>query len=93
MDNIGDIVKNVFKEILDQNAEQSCHIQDTWKNLLTVKERDHSRLEGMKAGFAVVVVDNPTWLYHMKTRKDYLLKEIQKKHPDIKQIRLKVGKI
>lgn len=93
MDTIEDIIKNVIHSILDQNTEQSRQIQKSWNELITEKEREHTNLDGIKAGHLSVIVENTTWLYHMKTRKDHLLKEIQKQHPDVQQIRLKVGKI
>lgn len=93
MDNIENILKNVIHQIVEQNSDQSHQIQNAWNELLTPKETLHTRLEGMRAGEMVVAVDSPAWLYHMRTRKDYLLKELQKKHPEIKLVRLKVGKI
>lgn len=93
MDNIGDIVKNVIHVILNQNTEQSRQIQNSWNDLLSQKEREHTNFDGMKAGQMNVTVENTTWLYHMKTRKDYLLREIQKKYPVVQHIHLKVGKI
>jgi hypothetical protein len=93
MDNIENILKNVIHQIVEQSSSQSHQINNVWDELLTPKELQHTKLEGMSAGEIVVAVDSPAWLYHMRTRKDYLLKELKKKHPGINNIRLKVGKL
>jgi hypothetical protein len=93
MEDIGDLVKNVIGHICQENTKRSQLILNSWNRLLTLKEQQHTQWEGLRDDAIYVLVENTTWLYHMKTRKDYLLKELKKQHSEIQQIFIKVGKI
>ena len=56
-------------------------------------EAKHIQLKGLKDGQLYVNVDSSVWLYALRVRTGYFLKEIQKDFPDIKKVYFKIGSV
>lgn len=92
MDKIKDVVKEVIEKISSKKVEEQIQLQEIWRRAAGAGV-DHTAIGGLRDGVLVIHVDSSAWLYQMNLKKKALLTEIQKAHPDIKQINFKIGKI
>ena len=90
---IHDIVCGVIGKMASDKGGESVRLEDCFIRLLKEPEIPHILLKGLKDGQLYVNVDSSVWLYAMRVRAGYFLKEIQKDFPDIKRLYFKIGSV
>jgi hypothetical protein len=76
MDNIKSIVGDVIKDLSNRQSKESDKIERVLKSILTKEEMDHIKILGEKEGKISINIDSPTWGYHFRTKKRYILERI-----------------
>ncbi len=74
-----------------EHAGQQGSLEQVWQVILKEHELKHVALGGQRDGNVLVTVDSPARLYHLRMRKAKILKQLQEKIPEIKDIIFKVG--
>ena len=90
---IRDIVCGVIGNMSSERGADALRVEDCFIRLLKEPEIPHILLKGLKDGQLYVNVDSSVWLYAMRVRTGYFLKEIQKDFPDIKRLYFKIGSV
>lgn len=93
MDNIKDIVQQVFEKMVQKQVEPQDKLERIWLSVLRKGEEKHLRLLGLKNDTLFVDVDSPAWLFQMRIRKKKILEQFQEQIPEIKNISFKIGKV
>ncbi len=91
MDDIKDIVNHVIRDMSSRTERPEDNLQESLKQALKEKEREHCRISGIKDGHLMIVVDSPVWMYQLNLKKSRILAEIKKDNPTVKTIRFKIG--
>ncbi len=94
MDSIKDIIPQVVEKMArerGQHVGEQDALERAWQDILEQQELKHVKLVGPREGNLLVSVDSPAWLYHLRMRKAKILKQLQEKIPEIKDITFKVG--
>jgi len=66
----------------------------TWlKKALTKKELGHIRVKYFSQGILGISVDSSVWLYVLSSKKEELLGQLKKEHPELKNINFRIGEI
>ena len=94
MDSIKDIIPRVVEQMArsrGQHAGGPGSLEQVWQSVLGEQELKHVALRGQRDGNVLVTVDSPARLYHLRMRKAKILKQLQEKIPEIKDIVFKVG--
>ena len=92
MDSIKDIIPRVVEKMVPRRAGVSQEQERSWQDILEKNGLKSARLIGPNAGKILMVVDSPARLYHARTRKAVILRQIQKDAPEVQDITIKVGK-
>ncbi|MBI5415648.1 MAG: hypothetical protein HZA29_02420 [Candidatus Omnitrophica bacterium] len=92
MDSIKDIIPGVIEKMVPRRAGVSQRQEQSWQNILEKNGLKSARLIGPGAGKILMVVDSPARLYHARTRKAVILRQIQKDAPEVQDITIKIGK-
>jgi hypothetical protein len=93
MGSIKDIIPQVMGEMASKRHHSHESLEDIWCGLLEQDELKHTRIVGIKGGTALVLVDSPAWLYHIKIKQSKILECFQKKIPGIQGLHLKIGRV
>lgn len=93
MENIKDVVYQVFEKIVQKRTGPQDKIEEVWLNILKEEERRHLKLRGVKNNILFVDVDSSAGLFQMQTKKGKLLKTLQEQIPEIKSISFNIGKV
>lgn len=93
MDSIKDIIPQVIGKIAQQRSGVYEALERVGQNIFGKQELKHMKLVGMQAGKAVIIVDSPALLYHLRTRKMKILKQLHQELPEIHDITIQVGRI
>ena len=93
MNNIKDIVNRLFLDMTQKQMSNYGGIEQEWGKLIMEKEQAHVKLEGVNDGVISIIVDSPAWLFHFKTRRTNLLKQIKMISPEVKSLHFRIGKI
>lgn len=93
MDNIKDIVRQVFEKMVQGQAGPQDKLERIWLSILREGEEKHLKLLGLKNDTLFVDVDSPAWLFQMRIRKKKILEKFQEQIPEIKNISFKIGKV
>jgi len=91
MDSIKDIIPQVVEKMARQRAGEQGALEQAWKDVLAKQGLKHVTLVGPRDGSLLVSVDSPARLYHLRTRKAAILRQLREKVPEIKDIIFKVG--
>ncbi len=91
MDSIKDIIPQVVERMVRQRAGEQGALEQAWQDALEGQDLKHVKLIGPRDGNLLVSVDSPARAYHLRLRKTKILKQLQKKIPEIKDITFKVG--
>ncbi len=67
--------------------------QEWLKKTLTKKELGHIRVKYFNKGVLSLSVDSSVWLYVLSLKKEVMLEQLQKEHPEIKNITLRIGEV
>lgn len=90
-----DAIKNTVQALMSQWCIRRKPCKDSYgqyvKKILTNREIKHITLNNFKSGTLILYIDSSSWLYHLKLKKDQLLKRIQTDCPEVKDIRLFLG--
>ena len=76
MDNIKDIVHDVIGQIASKQQDPHNKLERILDNILEKKDLPHVKLLGEKDGIVMILVDSPAWLFHLKLRKNRILKRL-----------------
>jgi predicted nucleic acid-binding Zn ribbon protein len=90
MEEINNILKDVFKSLSSNNLDISSNVQDSWTTILNDQENQHSEFVSLNNDQICVAVDSSAWLFHFRSNKPRLLKQINQKHPRIKNLQFKL---
>jgi len=93
MDNISDIVKDVIGKIANKQPDTQHQLEELWHQIIDDKDKNHTRLVGVKSGKLSVLVDSPVRLHQLKIRKTNILRKLKEKGGEIEDIRFRVGKV
>ena len=93
MDNIKNILPDVFRGMVDKKPLGQEKIDRVWSSILQSKERGHTAIVGIKNGILSINTDAPTWLYHLRLRRKKILELLQEEIPEISDIQFQIGKI
>ena len=93
MDNIKDILKGVFGNIVQQRPETNEKIDRIWQNILEPHDCQHTNIIGIKGGLLSVNTDTPARLYYLKLRRKKILEQLQEEIPEINNIQFQIGKV
>lgn len=93
MDNIKDVVGQVMGKLYVNAPQTQQRIDGVLSAVLNEKEKQHVALSGLKDGKLFIHVDSSAWLFHMKTKQNRLLQDIQRTLPEIENIYFKIGKV
>lgn len=91
MDSIKDIIPQVVEKIIRQRAGEQEALEQAWQGVLEKQELKYVKLVGPRDGNLLVSVDSPARAYHLRVRKAKILKQLQEKIPEIKDIIFKVS--
>ena len=91
MDNIKDIVKGVIGKIAEKKPDVFQQIEDVLKETLKEKELEHAKLSGYRDGVLLITVESSMWLYQVKIQQKKILNNLQRKIPEVKSIKFKIG--
>ena len=93
MDNIKNILPDVFRGMLDRKPLGQEKIDRVWSMILQSRDAGHTAIVGIKNGILSINTDTPTWLYHLRLRRKKILESLQEEIPEISDIRFQIGKI
>ncbi|MFA6378211.1 MAG: DciA family protein [Candidatus Omnitrophota bacterium] len=93
MENIKDIVHSVVKNISEQRPHKENDLQVLWEQAAGTKTAKATHIVGMKEGRLLVVTDSPARLFDLTLHKKKLLKNMQEKWSELKDISFKIGKV
>jgi hypothetical protein len=93
-----ELLKNTLQEVMrqlgaQQNAQPHSDPGQWLKKTLTKKELGHIRVKYFSKGVLGLSVDSSAWLYALSSKKEALLAELQKQHPGLKNIVLRIGEV
>ena len=91
MDSIKDIIPRVVEKMVPRQTGVSQKQERSWQDILEKNGLKTAKLVGPSAGKILMVVDSPARLYHARTRKAVILRQIQKDAPDVQDITIKIG--
>ena len=93
---IGDILKNVIKQLEKNIFFENNEVVKTWNKFVSKKIKLHTKPIGIRSSRLIVNVDSSNWLFELQTKhRGKILKKI-KKHlgeDKIKDIKFKIGEI
>lgn len=76
-----------------QKVSSGDNPQEWLKKALTKKELGHIKVKYFSKGVLGLNIDSSAWLYALSLKKEALLANLQKKHPELKNISLRIGEI
>jgi hypothetical protein len=93
-----ELLKNTLDEVMRQlgakkNVFQESGPQQWLKKALTKKELGHIRVKYFSKGILGLSVDSSAWLYVLSLKKEDLLQELKKEHPELKNINFRIGEL
>lgn len=94
MDSIKDIIPRVVEKMVRSRNRQAGGpgaLEQVWQDILEKQELRHTMLGGQRDGNLLVFVDSPARAYHLRMGKARILKQLQEKIPEIKDIIFKVS--
>ena len=93
MDNIKDILKNVFGNIVQKRPQTNEKIDRVWQNVIEPHDCTHTSIIGIKDGLLSINTDTPARLYYLKLRRKKILEQLQEEIPEIQNIQFQIGKV
>ncbi len=85
MKHIGDVVRQVRKELLKENTKKSLVIGDNWDKIVDVQTARRTCVMGFKQKVLYVKVESPALLNELcNFKKNTILAKLQLKYPDHK---------
>ena len=86
---IKDIIAQVIGDMSGTSAVSRKDLAAAWRGICP----DGAAVVDLKEGAAVIHVDSALRLAHLNARRASLLKEVQSKCPQVRQLKFKVGKV
>lgn len=91
-------LKNTLNDLMRQLGAKKAVFSESgpqqWlKKTLTKKELGHIRVQYFSKGILGLNVDSSAWLYILSLKKDQLLAELKKEHPELKNINFRIGEV
>ena len=93
MDNIKDVLNQVFKNMTRNAPGTQATIEQAWHESITKDEKKHTKLLGVSQNQLLVCVDSSAWLYQIRVKQNQILEKIKGVCPDIQSISFKLGKV
>jgi len=91
---INSVVQTVIQNLTVANApDKNPNLSQQWQAVLSEEEVLHTQISELNHDTLVVRVDSSARAYQLNLKKHGLLKQLNKKRPEIKDIYFKVGKI
>lgn len=85
MRHIGEVVKQVRKELLKENAKKSLVIGNNWNKIVDARTAQRTCVMGFKQKVLYVKVESPVLLNELcNFKKGVILEKLQLKYPDHK---------
>jgi len=85
MKHIGEVVRQVRKELLKENTKKSLVIGDNWDKIVDARTARRTCVMGFKQKILYVKVESPALLNELcNFKKDAILEKLQLKYPDHK---------
>lgn len=89
-------LKNIIEKFLksqQKRAQETEKVNTIVEAILDDETKKHTQLAGLYKNNLVLYVDSSAWLFQLNLQKNNILGAIQKKLPDIKTIKIKLGKV
>lgn len=94
MEPLKDTLHEVMRQLsAKKSAQSACDPQEWLKKTLTKKELGHIRVKYFSKGVLGLSVDSSAWLYVLGLKKELLLTQLKKEHPELKNITLRIGEV
>jgi len=85
MKHIGEVVKQVRKELLRENTKKSLVVGDNWDKIVDARIARRTCVTGFKQKILYVKVESPALLNELcNFKKEAILEKLQSKYPDHK---------
>jgi hypothetical protein len=94
VEHIKDTVRGLLQDWATKKESPGIGAPESWlKKALTKKEQEHIRFNYFRKGILGVSVDSSSWLYKLTLKKEDLLKRLNKRFAQIKDINFRIGEL
>lgn len=92
MEQIGPILNKVLQQLKNQQEYSVEAIEALWNKCVTKTAARHTKIYSLKKGKLYINIENPAWLYELRTRKRQIIAKLNKVSGNkIKEVFFRVG--
>ncbi len=92
MDSIRDIIPQVIENLSLKKPNTERNIHEIWK-IAAGNQAEHCMVKDFQNGMLRVHIDSSARMFELSTRKNEIIKNLQREIPELKDIIFKIGKI
>ncbi len=86
---IGDLLSTIMDSRIEPQHDRYCLLYEIWKQLLPEALSEHCQIESISNGQLKVLVDSPSYMYHMQLCCSNILAELERQCPQLRIKKLK----